>query len=83
MATTTITAERVELSDLRDSQAPIVTYSPATSRTTSLDRNPDEVPEDAPYSTTAIPDGGYGWVIVAAGFTTSLAVVQTGGTPRL
>ena len=71
MATTTITAERVELSDLRDSQAPIVTYSPATSRTTSLDRNPDEVPEDAPYSTTAIPDGGYGWVIVAAGFTTT------------
>jgi MCP family monocarboxylic acid transporter-like MFS transporter 3 len=26
--------------------------------------NADEVPEDAAYSTTAIPNGGYGWTIV-------------------
>ena len=73
MATATVTAERIELSNLRgESQIPLTTYAPATSSPVSAARNPDEVPEDAPYFTTAIPDGGYeAWIIVAAGFITT------------
>ncbi|KAF1976300.1 MFS general substrate transporter [Bimuria novae-zelandiae CBS 107.79] len=52
----TLTEERFELTELPDAIQ--------ISRTTESSRNPDEVPEDVAYSTTAIPDGGYGWVVV-------------------
>ncbi|KAF2683797.1 MFS general substrate transporter [Lentithecium fluviatile CBS 122367] len=48
----TATEERIELAPL-----------PIGERTTNPDH--DEMPEDAAYSTTAVPDGGYGWTIVA------------------
>ena len=47
---TILAEERIELTEL-----------PVADRTV---RESDQVPEDAPYSTTAIPDGGYGWMIV-------------------
>ncbi|UPX15485.1 uncharacterized protein EKO05_0005931 [Ascochyta rabiei] len=68
MATTMVTAEPIELSNLRkESRVPLTDYTPGT----SLTGHRDEVPEDSTYTTTAIPDGGYGWVIVAAGFITT------------
>lgn len=56
----TLTEERIELTELsppRNSSLPLTT-------TTAQDPDPDSIPEDAAYSTTAIPDGGYGWVVV-------------------
>ncbi|USP82206.1 MFS general substrate transporter [Curvularia clavata] len=68
MAAAVITAERVELSSLHgESQIPPTTYTPATSRPISADRSS----EATRFSTTAIPDGGYGWIVVAAGFVTT------------
>ncbi|KAJ4288663.1 hypothetical protein N0V90_011900 [Kalmusia sp. IMI 367209] len=54
----TTTEERIELSILPSARGA------SLSHTSDVTRNPDEVPEDAAYSTTAIPDGGYGWVVV-------------------
>ena len=72
MATTTTTTEHVELSNLRnESPVPLTNFTPANSRQIFINQNPDEIPEDTPYSTTVIPNGGYGWVIVAAGFITT------------
>lgn len=54
----TATEERVELA----------VFPGANTATTEAERDgirsSDDVPEDAAYSTTAIPDGGYGWMIV-------------------
>ncbi|CAN9079325.1 unnamed protein product [Alternaria sp. RS040] len=72
MATTTTTTERVELSNLRnESPFPLTNFTLADSRQIFINQNPDEIPEDTPYSTTVIPNGGYGSVIVAAGFITT------------
>lgn len=57
----TITEDRIELSTIRHS-------APASSSAVqgqSEVRKNDGDPDNAAYSTTAIPDGGYGWVIVA------------------
>ncbi|KAH7093028.1 major facilitator superfamily domain-containing protein [Paraphoma chrysanthemicola] len=74
MSTTTITEDRVELSTFGPQSTVALTKpTPPTSvhNFNSSPHGPDEVPEDAPYSVSAIPDGGYGWVIVAAGFLTT------------
>ena len=72
MASTTTTTEHIELSNLRnESPVPLTNFTPADSRQIFINQNPDEIPEDTPYSTTVIPNGGYGWVIVAAGFITT------------
>ncbi|KAK7182517.1 hypothetical protein DPSP01_010674 [Paraphaeosphaeria sporulosa] len=55
----TTTEERIELTELATTdRASLTAYG------TDAAQNPDEVPEDAAYSTTAIPDGGYGWMVV-------------------
>jgi MCP family monocarboxylic acid transporter-like MFS transporter 3 len=72
MATTTITEDRIELTTLRPaSLAPLSKSSPPISYLAFGTQNSDEVPENARYSVTAIPDGGYGWVIVAGCFVTT------------
>ncbi|KAF2442871.1 MFS general substrate transporter [Karstenula rhodostoma CBS 690.94] len=55
----TLTEERIELTELAATGRASPTAYP-----TNAARNPDEVPEDAAYSTTAIPNGGYGWMVV-------------------
>lgn len=52
----TLTEERIELRELPGTDETSLTSHPS--------QRPDEVPEDAAYSTTAIPDGGYGWMVV-------------------
>jgi MCP family monocarboxylic acid transporter-like MFS transporter 3 len=56
--TSTTTEERIELSTL-----PAEGRSSLSIGGRRIDPHDDEVPEDA-YSTTAIPDGGYGWTVV-------------------
>jgi MFS family permease len=72
MSTTTITEDRIELTSFpATSHYPLNKSSPSTSRPASVTHSHDEGSENAAYSVTAVPDGGYGWVVVAAGFTTS------------
>lgn len=72
MSTTTTIEERIEFSSFRAaSPDPLTRFSPSISRPVSVTQSPDEVPQDTPYSVTAIPDGGYGWVIVACCFITT------------
>ena len=51
---TTITEEQIELSPIRPTSRINLTTSTLN----------DDAPEESTYSTTAIPDGGYGWTIV-------------------
>ena len=55
----TTTEERIELSIL-PREAP----SSHSGEERRIDPNDDEIPEDAAFSTAAIPDGGYGWTVV-------------------
>jgi MCP family monocarboxylic acid transporter-like MFS transporter 3 len=72
MSTTTITEDRIELTTFRAaSQTRLSRSSSSISRPASVIQDPDEVAENALYSVTAIPDGGYGWVIVAGCFVTT------------
>ena len=58
----TLTEERIELTELSPPRRP--SSLPLTTTAQDPDPDPDSIPEDAAYSTTAIPDGGYGWVVV-------------------
>ncbi|CAG5140409.1 uncharacterized protein ALTATR162_LOCUS702 [Alternaria atra] len=70
--TTTITEDRIELTRFPATPHHLPSKSlPSASRPTSVTNSHDELPESATYSVTAVPDGGYGWVVVAGGFTTS------------
>lgn len=73
MSTTTITTE--EQNELTTFGARSTTLlsksSPSVFHPVSVTQEPDQVPVDAPYSVTAVPDGGYGWVIVASAFVTT------------
>tara|TARA_R110002003_G_scaffold70_22_gene6519 strand:+ start:3152 stop:4093 length:942 start_codon:yes stop_codon:yes gene_type:complete len=74
MSTTTITEEHIELSTFGPPSSTALnksTHPPSVHQPVSAAQNPDEIPEDAPYSVSAIPDGGDGWVIVVAGFITT------------
>jgi MCP family monocarboxylic acid transporter-like MFS transporter 3 len=75
MSTTTITTEEhFELSTSSSASfAPLsrVRSPPSVTHPISTAVNSEEVPADAPYSVSAIPDGGYGWVIVGAAFLTT------------
>lgn len=51
---TIITEERIELSTVR----------PTTQNNLNTSTVHDDAPDDSAYSTTAIPDGGYGWTVV-------------------
>ncbi|KAF2247042.1 MFS general substrate transporter [Trematosphaeria pertusa] len=60
----TLTEERIELSTIPTLAPTSVIRTPSSDEHLPASQHPDEVPEDAAYSTTAIPDGGYGWTIV-------------------
>lgn len=55
--------ERIELAPLPQNHAAPSREAISINNETALDY-PADPPEDAAYSTTAIPDGGYGWTIV-------------------
>ncbi|KNG45911.1 MFS general substrate transporter [Stemphylium lycopersici] len=67
MSTTTVVEEHVELTTLPPSGASnLITPQAKSLRSLpdNISQSPDEAPENVAYAVSAIPDGGYGWVIV-------------------
>ncbi|EMD93435.1 hypothetical protein COCC4DRAFT_191781 [Bipolaris maydis ATCC 48331] len=65
--TTTIYEDHIELTPIRPPNT--TTLKPPATKPSlhppiSFTQTPDEAPEHAAYSVSAIPDGGYGWIIV-------------------
>ena len=72
MSTTTITEDRIELTSYAATlQSPSSKSLPGPSSSAPLSHIHDGTPENAAYSVTAVPDGGYGWIVVAGSSTTS------------
>ena len=70
--TTTVTEDRIELTRFPTTSHHASNKSlPSTPRPASVSHIQDEGPDNSAYSVTAVPDGGYGWIVVAGGFTTS------------
>jgi MCP family monocarboxylic acid transporter-like MFS transporter 3 len=69
MSSTTTTLEHIEFSTLP--AAPLTSApktTPSVTQPVTAAISSDEVPEDALYSVSATPDGGFGWVVVASAF---------------
>jgi MCP family monocarboxylic acid transporter-like MFS transporter 3 len=70
MSTNTVTKEQIELTNFR-APAPLTRITSSDENLVQPDQNAEEVPE---HAVSAIPDGGYGWVIAAAAFTTTFCL---------
>lgn len=64
MATTTVVEEHIDLTPIRAPSTTTFTTPLAKSSLPPTYPTPNEAPEPTAYTVSAIPDGGYGWIIV-------------------